>query len=459
MIRSLSGRFFLLTLIFIMMTELLLFIPSVARYRESYLLSRLERAQIASLALLADDMISQELELELLKNAGVFNVVLRRDAARELVLSSEFTGMISATYDLQNPTLLELIRDAAWRFIDTEDRIIRVIGAPLREAGMMIEVTTATAPLRAAMIDYGLRILALSMFIAAITAALLFASIRIILVKPIWRVVANMQRYAQAPEDMRNLIRPSATLTELRQAEESLESLQNQLTGALRQKKRLSQLGEAVAKVSHDLRNILTTAQLFADRLEVSQDPTVRRMAPKLVQSIARAVSLTESTLAFGKAEEPAPHLRLISLADLVAAVVESEQLWTADGSVEFVKKVSIKLKIRADAEQMFRVLSNLIRNARQAIVSNGQSGVITVYGHENPQAWCIEVLDTGPGLPKFAQDHLFQPFQASATKGGVGLGMAIASELVKGHGGTLTVQWTGVAGTCFVIELPKTVY
>jgi signal transduction histidine kinase len=258
---------------------------------------------------------------------------------------------------------------------------------------------------------------------------------------------------------MRNLIRPSATVTELRQAEESLESLQNQLTGALRQKQRLSQLGEAVAKVSHDLRNILTTAQLFADRLEVSQDPTVQRMAPKLVQSIARAVSLTESTLAFGKAEEPAPHLRLISLADLVADVVGSEQLWTADGSVEFVKKVPVQLKIRADAEQMFRVLSNLIRNARQAIVSNGQSGVITVSGHESPQAWCIEVLDTGPGLPQFAQDHLFQPFQASATKGGVGLGMAIASELVKGHGGTLTVQWTGVAGTCFLIELPKTAY
>ena len=359
MIRSLSGRFFVLTLIFIMMTELLLFIPSVARYRESYLLSRLERAQIASLALLADDMISQELELELLKNAGVFNVVLRRDAARELVLSSAFTGMISATYDLQSPTLLELIRDAAWRFVDTEDRIIRVIGAPLREAGMMIEVTTATAPLRAAMIDYGLRILALSVFIAAITAALLFASIRVILVKPIWRVVANMQRYAQAPEDMRNLIRPSAAVAELRQAEEALESLQNQLTGALRQKQRLSQLGEAVAKVSHDLRNILTTAQLFADRLEVSQDPTVQRMAPKLVQSIARAVSLTESTLAFGKAEEPPPHLRLISLADLVADVVESEQLWTTDGSVEFVKKVPVQLKIWADAEQIFRVLSN----------------------------------------------------------------------------------------------------
>ena len=106
MLRSLSGRFFLLTMIFVMLAEVLLFVPSVARFRESYLLARLERAQIASLALLADDMISPELEQELLTNAGVFNVVLRRDAVRKLMLSSEIPGMISATYDLQSPSFL-----------------------------------------------------------------------------------------------------------------------------------------------------------------------------------------------------------------------------------------------------------------------------------------------------------------------------------------------------------------
>ena len=141
MLRSLSGRFFLLTMIFVMLAEVLLFVPSVARFRESYLLARLERAQIASLALLADDMISHELEQELLTNAGVFNVVLRRDAVRQLMLSSEIPGMISATYDLQSPSFLELIRDATLRFLDTEDRVIRVIGAPLRDAGLLIDGT------------------------------------------------------------------------------------------------------------------------------------------------------------------------------------------------------------------------------------------------------------------------------------------------------------------------------
>ena len=88
MLNSLSGRFLILTTVFVMLAEILIFVPSVARFREDYLLARLERAQIASLALLANDMIDSELEAELLENAEVLNVVLRRDEVRQLMLSS-----------------------------------------------------------------------------------------------------------------------------------------------------------------------------------------------------------------------------------------------------------------------------------------------------------------------------------------------------------------------------------
>ena len=111
---------------------------------------------------------------------------------------------------------------------------------------------------------------------------------------------------------------------------------------------------------------------------------------------------------------------------------------------------------IRADAEQVFRILSNLLRNARQAIVASGRPGVITIAVHEVHSAWCIEVSDTGPGMPQIAQEHLFRPFQGSGRKGGVGLGLAIAVELLKGHGGTLTLQHTGAEGSSFLISLPK---
>ena len=146
---SLSARFLWLVVIFVMLAEVLIFVPSVSRFREEYLLARLERAQIASLALLASDgSIAGELAGELLENAGVFNVVLRRDAVRELILSSPIPAQIDATYDLRAPGAFALMRDALAEMRRSEPRIIRVIGDPVQEAGLLIEITLDTANLQ-----------------------------------------------------------------------------------------------------------------------------------------------------------------------------------------------------------------------------------------------------------------------------------------------------------------------
>lgn len=456
MLNSLSGRLVILTTIFVMIAEVLIFVPSIARFREDYMLNRLERAQIASLVLLADDMLERALEDELLKNAGVFNVVLRRDEARQLMLSSDMPQTVSATYDLREASALTLIRDAALRLIKTEPEVIRVIGQPVRNAGLLIEITMDTGAMRMAMIDYGIRILILSAVISVITAFLLFLAMRALLLKPIAGVVGHMQRYAESPEDGRRIIEPSASVTELRDAEVALRKLQTDLTQALKQKERLAQLGSAVSKISHDLRNILTSAQLFTDRIEMSEDPIVKRMAPKLVGSITRAVHLCESTLAFGKAEEPGPTLTLVPLSELVDDVMEGERLASAGHDINYLADVAPGLMVRADPEQLFRVLSNLTRNARQALMAANRGGQITLAARETANAWVLDVSDDGPGLPGKAQAHLFTPFQGGARKGGSGLGLAIAAELVKGHGGQLRLFKTGPEGTTFQLTLPK---
>ncbi len=455
MVNSLSGRFLILTTIFVMLAEVLIFVPSVARYRESYLLTRLERAQIASLAALATDRIDPALEEELLLNADVYNVVLRRDEARQLMLSSPVPGEIATTYDLRDASAMELIQDALATLARPEPRLVRVIGSPSRDAGLEIEVTLLTDGLRAAMIDYGLRILALSAVISVITAFLLFLAVRRLLVKPIKGVVAHMQNYAAAPEDARRIITPKADVRELREAEEALRTMQTDLTQALRQKERLAQLGGAVARVSHDLRNILTSAQLFTDRIETSEDPVVKRLAPKLVNSLTRAVSLCESTLAFGRAEEPSPVLSHVNLAQVVDDVLEAEHLAIGDAEVSLAADIPPNLMLRADPEQLHRILSNLVKNARQAIIGARGSGQINVVASAEDDYWRIEVSDTGPGLPEKARENLFKPFQGGVRKGGSGLGLAIVLELVRGHGGTLDLAESGPGGTTFVIRLP----
>ncbi len=460
-LNTLSGRFAVLTGIFVLLAELLILLPSIANYRLDFLESRLERAQIASLALLAtDESLASELESELLANAGVFNVVLRRNDVRQLVLSSPIPGPVASTYDLRDQPFWTSIGDAITQLADPANRVVRVIGAPVNQAGQLIEITTDTERLRREMIDYGLRLLVISAAFSVLTALLLNIAAQRLLLVPIRRVISHMTAYASAPEDARAIITPDARLAELNEAETALASMQHTVTSALKQKARLAQLGQAVARISHDLRNILTTSQIFADRLEASADPAVRRAAPKLVNSISRAVNLCETTLAFGKAEEPPPSLSRFNLSALVSEVTEGESM-AADRPadcepVEFLTDLPPGLTVRADRDQLFRVLSNLVRNARQAIEVARKPGTIEISAGEDDAEWWIRIGDTGPGLPQKARAHLFEPFSGGSRKGGTGLGLAIAADLMRNHGGRLELLRSDDEGTQFMLHLPR---
>lgn len=455
--RTLSGRFLLVMLLFGLLAEVLVFVPSVARFREEYLLTRLERAQIASLALLASDgAIGDKLAEELLNTAGVYNVVLRRDAVRELVLSSPVPGPVSETYDLRSPSMVVLMRDALAAMFSQDGAVIRLVGDPVQEAGLLIEVTMGADSLREGLRAYALRILWMSGIITLATAMLIFFTVKGLMVNPVRRVVASMAAFGKAPEDARHIITPNARVVELREAEEALQHMQEDLTQALRQKERLAQLGGAVARISHDLRNILSTAALFADRMETSSDPAVTRAAPKLLNSLSRAVNLCESTLAFGKAEEPPPRLQDFPLRPVVEELIESEKMAGAStGAVEFLVDVPAGLSLRADPEQLFRVLGNLVRNARQALEATGKPGTVEISAREGDDGLVIRVIDTGPGLPPRARENLFAAFQGGARKGGTGLGLVIAAELVRGHGGRLELVRSDEEGTEFRLWLP----
>jgi signal transduction histidine kinase len=455
---TLSKRFLGLTILFLVVAEVLIFVPSVARFRYDYLQNRLELSQLAALALLAtpDEMVAPALESELLNTAGVLNVVLRRNDVRELVLEGETPPSLDQTFYLQDADQMTLMRDALQALFRDHDRIIRVIGQTRQGARSEIEVTLHEGPLQQALVAHGRRILYISGVISLATAALLFLAVQWLIVRPIGRVVEHMTAYRDDPEDPSRIIEPESGARELREAETALHDLEVRLSAALRQKDRLAGLGSAVAKISHDLRNMLTTAQLLADRIDASADPAVRRTAPKLVGSLARAISLCERTLTFGKAEELPPEPQVFVLAPLVAEVLENErQAVAADGAVTFAADVPEGLAVRADADQLFRVLSNLVRNAAQAIEAGGKPGAVTVRAREAEGRSDIRISDTGPGLPQKARENLFQPFRGSVRQGGAGLGLVIAAELVRGHGGSLSLEQTGPRGSTFRISLP----
>ena len=123
---------------------------------------------------------------------------------------------------------------------------------------------------------------------------------------------------------------------------------------------------------------------------------------------------------------------------------------------VEFLTDIPSGLMVRADRDQLFRVLSNLARNARQAIEATRKPGTIEIGAGETDLEWWIRIGDTGPGLPKKARDHLFQPFSGGSRKGGTGLGLAIAADLLRNHGGRLELLRSDEEGSEFMLHLPR---
>ncbi|NOT70774.1 MAG: GHKL domain-containing protein [Hyphomicrobium sp.] len=448
------------------MAEALIFLPSVANYRVSWLAERLTAAQLAALASEAfpGGEVPSALRADLLRTAQVRAIASRRDGQRRLVLPVDGELTIDAVYDLRGELAsmgsgigmkLGQIRDALGVFFASDGRIIRVVGASGSESGDLIEIVIPEAPLKAAMVRYGLNILGLSIIISLLTAAVVYFALSRLLVKPLTRITRNMLHFSENPEDPSRIMKASSRIDEVGIAERELASMQTELAGLLAQKNRLAQLGLAVSKINHDLRNMLANAQLISDRLVDVPDPTVQRFVPKLIASLDRAISFCNSSLQFGGATEAPPRRELMRLKPLVEDVAESQGL-PRDGQIAFFADMEDTLRIDADRDQLFRVMSNLVRNAMQAIegAEDQPTGEIHVAARREGRKVIVDVTDTGPGVPARARDNLFKAFQGSTKKGGTGLGLVIASELVQAHGGTLKLM-DGDGGAHFRIELP----
>lgn len=448
---SLSSRLLILTITFVMIAEILIFIPSIARFRQTWLSEKLGLAHLAILAVDAapDRSVNEMMRRELLNHVGAIGLSVRRSGAR-LVLSFEQPPEVAASYDLENAGALTLMRNAMMALTHTEDRVIRVVGTSPRDSTVWIELVLHEAPLRDAMIAFGWRILGLSIVISLITATLVFLTLQWIMVLPMRRITENMIAFREDPEDANRVIGETSRRDEIGTAQRELAGMQSRLRATLTQRAHLAALGTAVAKINHDLRGILASALLLSDRLAHVDDPEVKRVTPTLFSAIQRAVDLCSRTLDFVGQDQPAPVWSRFPLAGLVDDVAKTIGA-PAPVACEIRNAVAPDVEAYADREQLFRILNNLLRNAAEA-----GAATIEVSAKSNGRWLYVDVADDGPGLPPRAREKLFRPFEGSARAGGTGLGLAIARELVRGHGGDLTLISSDRDGTRFRIALPQ---
>jgi signal transduction histidine kinase len=456
---GLSSRLLVLTTLFVMIAEVLIYVPSIANFRLNWLNDRLAAAHTAALVLEAapSGTVPESLARQILQSIGARAVAMKMGSQRRLLALAETPTTVQQDIDMRSVPWFRAIVDAFDVLLMSDERdLIRVVGAaPM--GGDFLEIVLDEAPLRQAMLRFSVNILLLSLIISGITATLVYFTLHHMLVRPMRRITANMMAFRSDPENPSLVMTPSKRQDEIGLAERELAMMQRDLTSMLHQKSRLAALGLAVSKINHDLRNLLTSAQLFSEGLSSLPDPRVQRFAPKLMRALERAIEFCQSTLSYGRAQEPPPERRPVALEALVEDVRETLGLAEAT-SIGWIAAIERGLTVDGDPDQLLRVLINLARNAVQALETRAPNDPvrdqIRITGRREGAVVVIEVSDTGPGFPAKAREHLFEAFQGSTRSGGTGLGLAIAAELVRAHGGEITLV-EGTIGATFRLTIP----
>jgi signal transduction histidine kinase len=466
--RSLSSRLLVLVAGFVLLAELVLLIPSVSQQRLTWLEARLEAAYLVGLALDSPggEMIAPDTAEQLFSTANILGVTLERDDTRMPIMTSRLTeeqARVMRFVRLDGSSAAEHISDAWTTLLSTGDHSIRVIGKPKYAGGGMVDMFVSQAALRRDLVTYARNVLLLSMIISTLTAGLLFWFLDELIVAPVKRLTRNMEAFEADPDNESLVLRPSAREDEIGHAERSLENMERRLMALLRERQRLAALGAGISKISHDLRNILASAQLMSDRLASSEDPRVRKLTPRLISSLDRAIALSRDTLSYARMEPAALKKDRVVLRPLIDDIFDD----AASMRVSLVNEVGDEVAISADPTQLYRALFNLVRNAVDAQSRDDADETaaptgevrISTRADQSPETGAtrvaIIIADKGPGLPQKAIDHLFEPFKGSFKPGGSGLGAAIAYEIARAHGGDLKLARNSADGAVFELILP----
>ena len=319
----------------------------------------------------------------------------------------------------------------------------------------MVWIVVDELPMRLAMYEFSVRVLVLSIIIALFTAALLYLALRWLVIRPIQDLSADMVAFRRDPEEARSDRQRATRNDEIGVVDREFQNLQRELRASLRQKTRLAEVGAASNKINHDLRNILSTARLLSDRLASSDDQRTRKFAPTIMSTIDRATRMASEAIEYVR-DRPSPRLETFDLADLVDEVGVTLQEQGEDANPNqlrnWINALDGERRVQADRDLLYRVFINLGRNAFDA-----GANTVTVRAENGGAYVIVDVTDNGPGVPQGVAEQLFKPFTTGGRAGGAGLGLAIARDLVRAHGGEIAMTETGPRGTTFRFTLPAT--
>lgn len=362
--------------------------------------------------------------------------------------------------DFHQMSRLPRFRDAFASFFGPEEGFIRVVAPAKYESDDTLELVIPRGKLKWDMHDYFKRIFFLSLTIAIITGGLIYFSMLYIIIRPIEQLAQGVSDFRENPEIRRSQTVPAKRRDEIGQLQRAFFDMKQSVRASFQQRERLALLGMGVAKINHDLRNILTSAQLVSDRLASDKEERIAKMGERLNRSLDRGVKLTAEVLEFSTAHEGAGEFQDVRISFLLGEVAGDVLGAFGMGArkISFKNRVPTGLSVRVDPDHTYRIFHNLFRNAGQALAGMADdkaSRQLHVRAEKSGETVKIYVMDTGPGLPEKAQENIFKAFSGSTGRGNTGLGLTISKELAEGMGGDLVLDKTGPGGTTFLVTLP----
>lgn len=460
--RRLSGKLLLMTIGFVMLAELVIFIPSAAAFRQDWLSERAQQAALLAQALtgVPDYEASEILTEQFMRDTDVTMMSAKRNGKSEFMLGSPPEKGRLTLIDMREDKRMPLYRDAFRAFFGNDDNCLRIL-YPSPVAGQdELELIIPEAKLRWAMRDYFKRIFWLSLAIALITGLLIYLAMLALIVRPIEKLAKGLSDFREDPETRRSNLMPTNRKDEIGQLEREFYDMKQGVRASFKQRERLATLGMAVAKINHDLRNVLTSASLVSDRLASDQDERVSKMGSRLTRAIDRGVKLTGEVLNYSQSGGEVADIEAVRISLLLGEVAGDTlgKFGAGPRKINFFNKVPTELTVMADPDHSYRIFQNLFRNAAQAMAGMREDNAqrdLRVEAIPSGESVIIRVIDTGPGLSERAKTNLFKAFAGSTGNGNTGLGLTISKELARDQNGDLLLESTGEEGTTFNVTLP----
>ncbi len=456
---GLTGRILIVTVSAVIVSMALAFTSRIEAARENWLSLKIETVRAALDAFDPDEVpLPPELASKVLSALGVESIaVLGPHGRREIASASPRPP--DATVDLSHGdraltcSLPQLYRTLLARGSSTVR--VKTVDPPL-------ELVLDQKPLSEHLRQIAGAMAGILVAIAVLTTLVVWLTLWRVVLQPVHKLTNNIVAFGERPQDVSRIIRPSGSHDEIGRAEKALAAMQQSLAHELAERKRMAELGMAVARINHDLRNILSAAQLISDRLATIPDPQAQRLAPRLVATLDRAIQFCQATLTYGAGSEQPPARRLFDLNKMVQEVVEAARAEHGE-AIDYAVDIPPRFETYADPDHILRVIENLNRNAAQALMARGSTDgrpkAIRFAAIRTDGTALIEISDTGPGFPSDQRDRIFEAFHKSTSVSGTGLGLSIAADLVTRNGGSIELAPSNAedfyCGARFLIKLP----